>query len=379
MSRERGPHAARFVTHDGVYLLSHSVGLPVSGTRNAIDDCVGVWEADPAHAWPHWLHTIDEFRLALAHLIGGVGASICPQSNVSSALTKVLGALRPTFGAEAPTILVTEQAFPSLGYACRHSGYRVRYVEQAHDALDPDVWARHLADDVDVVLVTHVHSNTGELIPVADVTETATARGIVSIVDVAQSVGIVPIDVDDWSADFVVGSCVKWLSGGPGAGWLWVEPDMIDRCRPTDVGWFSHADPFEFDIHDFRYADDALRFWGGSPTVLPFAIARTSIETIADIGVDTIRAINLRLGDLLVQRLGDRVVSPHRHEHRSGTCIVAGAETLVEELSASGIEVDHRLSGIRISPHVHTSEADIELVASLLESPRSRRDTAPAQ
>ena len=53
----------------------------------------------------------------------------------------------------------------------------------------------HLADDVDVVLVTHVHSNTGELIPVADVTETATARGIVSIVDVGVASGeIRPVD-----------------------------------------------------------------------------------------------------------------------------------------------------------------------------------------
>ena len=49
--------------------------------------------------------------------------------------------------------------------------------------------------------------------------------------------------------DFIVGSCVKWLSGGPGAGFLWVGEDVIDRCQPQNVGWFSHEDPFEFDIH----------------------------------------------------------------------------------------------------------------------------------
>ena len=363
--------ADRFVTHGDGYLLSHSVGLPVAGMRAAVGDVLDVWESDPAQAWPHWLDTIDGFRHSLARLIGGDVGSICPQSNVTSGLTKILGALRPTFEAAVPTIVLTEQAFPSLGFACQHAGYRVRYVDRTDDALDLDVWDRHLGADVDVVLVTHVHSNTGELVPVAGITATAADRGIVSVVDVAQSVGIIPIDVHDWHADFLVGSCVKWLSGGPGAGWMWIDPDLVDRCRPVDVGWFSHADPFEFDIHDFRYADDALRFWGGTPSIVPFAVARMSIDTIADLGVPTIRDANLRLGDLLVERLGQRVVSPHRATHRSGTCIVTGGATLVDELARVGIEVDHRPSGLRVSPHVHTSDDAIDRLVELVAASRT--------
>jgi len=145
---------------------------------------------------------------------------------------------------------------------------------------------------------------------------------------------------------------------------------MVERCRPTDVGWFSHAEPFEFDIHDYRDAADALRFWGGSPTVLPFAVARTSIETIADIGVDKIRSANLALTELLIDRLGDRVVSPHRSAHRSGTCIVAADAQCVDRLLHVGVEVDHRPSGLRVSPHVHTTRRDIEVAADLIASTR---------
>ncbi len=366
MSTATADPADRFVTHDASYLLSHSVGLPVRGTRAAIDEYIGVWEADPADAWPRWLDTIDGFRQELAGLLGGDAASICPQSNVSSGLTKVLDALRPSFGRSVPRLLLTEAAFPSLGYVCEHSGYEVRYIGSDQRTLDPDVWAKHLTSDIDVVLVTHVHSNTGELVPAADIARIARDRGVVSIVDVAQSVGIIPIDVGGWDADVLVGSCVKWLSGGPGAGWIWVDPAMIDRCRPNDVGWFSHEDPFEFDIHRFRYAPDALRFWGGSPTVLPFVVARAAIATIAEIGVDTIRNANLALGDLLIERLDGHVVSPVAADQRSGTCIVAGDEALVDALLREGIEVDHRASGIRISPHVHTARADIERTAALI-------------
>ena len=54
-------------------------------------------------------------------------------------------------------------------------------------------------------------------------------RGALSIVDIAQSAGVIPIDLDAWAADFVIGSSVKWLCGGPGAGYLWANPDIIPR------------------------------------------------------------------------------------------------------------------------------------------------------
>ena len=169
-------------------------------------------------------------------------------------------------------------------------------------------------------------------------------------------------------ADFIVGSCVKWLSGGPGAGWLWARPGMIDRCEPNDVGWFSHKDPFEFNIHEFRYADDALRFWGGTPTVLPYAAARHSIDAIARVGVTTVREHNQHQIDALIDALGHLVVSPHDPLLRSGTSIVTGTDDDVARLADAGIFVDARRGGLRISPHLHTTSDDIEHVIAELRS-----------
>lgn len=356
----------RWVEHDGIYLLSHSVGLPLRGARAAAAEYVEVWEQDPEHAWPSWLAAVDEFRASLARLLATSPASICPQSNLSSGLTKVLGGLRDGF--EQPILLLSEEAFPSLGYVASHAGFDVRFVPRDEDATDPAVWEAHLDESVDVVLVTHVHSNTGELVPTPAIIEAARRLGVVSIIDVAQSAGIIPIDLAAWGADVVLGSCVKWLSGGPGAGWLWVHPEMIERCTPTDVGWWSHEDPFEFDIHTFRYADDALRFWGGTPTVSPFIVARHAIDVIGAIGVDAARDHNTELVDRLIDGLGDRVVSPHEIDRRSGTCVVAGTETEAAMLGAVGVAIDHRANGIRLSPHLHTDVADIDRVVALLSA-----------
>ncbi len=188
------------------------------------------------------------------------------------------------------------------------------------------------------------------------------------VVDTAQSVGVIPIDVSTMRADFLVGSCVKWLSGGPGAGWLWAHPDMVDRCEPDDVGWFSHDDPFEFDIHEFRYAGDALRFWGGTPTVLPYAAARHSIDVLAKVGVTAIRDHNQHQIDVLIAALGHLVVSPHDPLVRSGTCIVTGTDNDVARLAAGGIFVDARRGGLRLSPHLHTTADDLEHTIAELRS-----------
>lgn len=63
-----------------------------------------------------------------------------------------------------------------------------------------------------------------------------------------------------------------------------------------DLGWFSHEAPFEFDIHDFRYAKGAKRFWGGTPSVLPYMLAVASLQQLRAFGDSQIYQHNQRLG-----------------------------------------------------------------------------------
>jgi selenocysteine lyase/cysteine desulfurase len=191
-----------------------------------------------------------------------------------------------------------------------------------------------------------------------------------TVVDVAQSAGIVPIDAGAWDADFIVGSCVKFLCGGPGAGFLWVNDRVLHECQPTDVGWFSHDDPFEFDIHEFRYAESALRFWGGTPAVLPYAVAANSLETLIDIGIERIRAHSLELTQTIINSVPRKVLfTPARPASRGGTVVLDFGEqqsAAIHALAEAGVHFDARRTGMRLSPHVYTSKEEIETVISCL-------------
>jgi kynureninase len=366
-------HKALFVPSEGVYLLNHSVGRPPVNTRDAwVESFLEPWENAGEDVWPRWLETIENFRNSIADLLNGQAADFCPQVNLSSALTKVISSLKPAESRR--TILYTEQDFPSIAFVLQQAvkqGYTLKAMPGHLDTLDPIIWSEQLSGDVGLVLVTHVHSNTGRQVPVADICAQAHEREIISVVDIAQSVGVVPIDLCAWNADFVIGSCVKWLCGGPGAGFLWVAPHRLPECEPEDVGWFSHEDPFEFDMHNFRYATDALRFWGGTPSVTPFATAANSIRLIEHIGVETVRAHNLGLTQQIIEAVdAGSVITPSKPEQRGGTVVLKypdrRQEAVCSRLRQAHIAFDVRPIGIRMSPHIYNDADEIRLVIEQL-------------
>ena len=79
------------------------------------------------------------------------------------------------------------------------------------------------------------------------------------VLDTYQSAGTVPFSVKDLNVDFATGGSVKWLCGGPGAGYLYVRPDLHDQLQPKTTGWMAHEEPFAFDT-ELRYAPGVSSF-----------------------------------------------------------------------------------------------------------------------
>lgn len=354
----------------GPYLMAHSVGCLPTAARGELEAAMFTpWAARGGEAWPLWLSAVDDFRAAVAAVVKGAMAEICPQANVSAGLFSLLSGLPRQPGRDV--LLASAHSFPSLGYVLQQAerfGFRVELLPEDADPGDVEVWDRAMTKKVAAVLVMHVHSNTSLVAPVADIARMADERGIFSIVDVAQSAGILPIDVKAWGAGALVGSCVKWLCGGPGAGWLWSDPVKTSDFRPANVGWFSHESPFEFDIRDFRYAPDARRFWGGSPAIASCVLATQGLHEIHEIGVDKVLAHNRRL----LSRIAARVPQWSSQIDRAGKggtlCLKPGdrMDDIFAKLTAAGCHFDRRGAVLRLSFHLWNDEGDADIVAACL-------------
>ncbi|GAA6152352.1 aminotransferase class V-fold PLP-dependent enzyme [Pseudoteredinibacter isoporae] len=343
------------------YLLSHSVGLALRSSQQHWQEAFFQhWQENPEQAWPNWLESIDGFRTALGQLLNGDAEDFCPQSNLSSGFSKILQAVPPP-----PTrniILLSEEDFPSMSFVAQQAtafGWQLRFLPDTMDLQDLEQWKKQLSDDVGLVLLTHVYSNSSLRLPITELLACCRQNDILSVVDIAQSIGVVPIDLQDWQADFVLGSCVKWLCGGPGAGFMWVKPEKLSLCQPKDVGWFSHQNPFEFDVHNFRYHDSALRFWGGTPSVQPYALAKHSVEYFQRFGVENCWKHNQMLTEQLRNAAGNACITPRQ---RGGTVVLKfqEQEQFVKALSEAGIQFDQRPSGVRVSPHIYNEQSDVD-------------------
>ncbi len=375
-NRPTAPGAVRPLERDdfhlpgpGPYLETHSVGcLPRSAVAQLEAGFLAPWQRCGGEAWAEWLGEIDGFRAALAALFGGAAADYCPQANLSSGLAKLLDAL-PRGQARRHVWLAAEDAFPSLGFVLQQAqrqGFTLQLIPRERDPADPATWAAWIGPDTFGVLLTHVHSNTGSVTPVAEVARLCAQRGSHCVVDVAQSAGILPFSVGELCASAVLGSCIKWLCGGPGAGFIWIDPALAAALQPRDVGWFSHADPFEFDIHAWRPAPDARRLWGGTPSVAPFVIAAESLRRLHATGIDRVLAHNRRLMEAFVDDLPAPWRSRVRTRDVGGTlCIPLGEsfDLVTRALTADAVRYDCRGAVVRLSFHLCNELADAARVA----------------
>ena len=231
---------------------------------------------------------------------------------------------------------------------------------------DPAQWASALDDDVALVVAMHVSSNSGALTDIAAVAAAAKAAGARCIADCAQSVGVVPVAPAAWGVDAVLGTSVKWLCGGPGAAWLWVAPHDRTALDPMERGWWSHDNPFEMDIADFRYAPDARRWWGGTPDVAPFILSTAGIAEISAIGVDNIRTHNRALQAMLRAALEPRTPGWRWPVGDIGgtLCIDTAADQprVADALDRHNLRADFRGTVLRLSFHAYNGAADVEAV-----------------
>ena len=296
----------------------------------------------------------------IGRIVGAPERTTVMHQNVAIAEAVVLSCFRPT--PSRNRIVYERGNFPS-----------VRYLYQAQPGLEIVVCEddEEIVGAIDertlLVPISHVLFKSGEIQDVARIVARAHEAGAHVILDAYQSAGIVPLDVTALSVDFAVGGSVKWLCGGPGNGWLYVRPDLVERLEPAYTGWRAHELPFAFE-DEMRYAAGAARFLTGTPNVPALYAATAGYDLIEEIGVERIRANSLRHTDLLIalaDAAGFGIASPRDRRRRGGTVTVHVDEfpAVHKELAERQILCDFRPgAGIRIGPHFFTSDDELRHV-----------------
>jgi len=354
------------------YLVSHSLGAMPRAVPERLAAFAAQWAARGVRSWAEgwWSMPLDAGD-RIAPLVGAPPRSVVMHPNVSSGLGAILSCFDwPSLGRRTK-IVASALDFPTVLYACEaQSRIGARYVEVPGRAdapllFDHGRFLEAIDDETALVVISAVFYKTAELVDLAPIARRAKEMGARIVLDLYQAAGAVPLDVAGLGVDFAVGGSVKWLCGGPGAGYLYASAEACRSLSPRLTGWLGSAAPFAFEAPPQRYAEGVLRFANGSPHVPALVSAAPGHEVVARAGVPAIRAKSQRQTQALVAALqarGFAVVSPLEAARRGGsvTVDVPGGATVASLLAAREVLVDYRPgAGLRVSPHFYTSDAEL--------------------
>ncbi len=373
-----------------VYLISHSLGAMPRATYDRLHEYADRWATRGVRAWAEgWWDMPVTIGNEIARIIGADRDTVVMHQNVSICQSLILSCLLPPQDPKRNKIVFEELNFPSVMYVyeahARAHELRIARVK-SDDGITMPLERMLAAIDEETLLVpiSHVLFKSAFLQDARAITERAHEVGAMVVLDTYQSAGTVPFSVKDFDVDFATGGSVKWLCGGPGAGYLYVRPDLIDQLQPKTTGWMAHEHPFAFE-NEMHYAPNITRFLHGSPAIPALYAAESGYRIINEIGVAAIREKSIRQTQRLIElaeEAGFHVTSPGDPAQRGGTITVwdDNAAGITKELIRREFIVDYRPgAGVRISPHFYTKDEELELIVAEMKTIRDTHAFAAAE
>jgi kynureninase len=364
------------------YLISNSLGPMPEAASDALAEYAEMWNMRGIKAWEEgWWDIVTEIGDLAAPLLGAPPGTVVMQPSVTVASAIVRSCF--DWAGARNRIVHTELEFPSVMYlysGAQAEGAEVVVVPTSGDGITVDL--ERLLDAIDdrtaLVPISHVAFKSAFVQDAAAICEKAHRVGARVCLDVYQSAGVMPLEIEAWNADFAVGGCLKWLCGGPGNAFLYARPDLCDRLEPQVTGWMAADEPFAFELELTR-ADSIRRFLTGTPSVPAHMVARSGLEIINQIGPQAIREKSVVLTERIIERAdryGIDVATPRESHRRGGTVTLAppDAEPIARQLLDEDILIDYRPgAGIRLAPHFYNSgeECDraVDRIAELAPVP----------
>ncbi|MFL5467425.1 MAG: aminotransferase class V-fold PLP-dependent enzyme [Gemmatimonadaceae bacterium] len=365
------------ILENTTYLVSNSLGPMPRSVPEKLAEYGRDWGELGVKAWNRgWWELPVSVGDEIAPLINAGSGEVVMMPNVTIAQTAVLSAI--DFPAGRDTVVMTELDFPSVRYAyaamAERLGARV-VVVRSDDGISIDT--ERLLSGIDertrLVAVSHVLFRSAYLMDADAICRRAHEVGALVSLDSFHAVGIVPVDVNQSKTDFLTGGVLKWLCGGPGACFLYVNPAVRDQLKPALTGWQAHARPFAFE-ETMEFTAGPFRWLNGTPVIPALYAAAEGPRIIRRAGMQAVREKSIRLTSRLIELAdarGYKVNAPRDASRRGGTVAidVPHGYEVTQHLLSRNILVDYRVgAGIRIAPHFFSKQEEVEEAVSEIDA-----------
>jgi kynureninase len=353
------------IFRDSVYLNTCSLGALGERSRRKVAEFLDIWQRRGASAWYDvWWEALRDLRARYGKIVNAAPAEIGLAPSISVALSAVAEAIDYR---QRPKVVITSLDFPTVAYqwlAKEREGVELVVVESPDRVSVPvEAIAAAIDDRTALVVTSHVYFTSGAIQDIKRIAAAAHAHGALCVIDAYQSVGQIPVDVQDAGVDALVAGGLKWLLGGPGIVFLYMREALARRLEPAIAGWFGQREQFAFDPRALTFHDDTRRFELGTPALAAAYAQLGGLEYIEEIGIPAIRAVTAALTEDLIERAraaGFRPKVAASPAERSAIVMIPMPDPAasVRHLAAGGIIADSRPGHVRLSPFFYNVQDD---------------------
>lgn len=363
------------VTERANYLNHAAVSPPPLPTINAIQSQLADVSENGSVNFRDWLAVKESARRLVAGMLGARPEQLAFMRNTSDGLSTVANGLDWQPG---DNLVTFRREFPSNIYPWLRVrdalGVEVRMCEERNGRIDLAELIGLIDERTRVVAVSQVQFASGFRADLGRVGRAARAHDALLVVDVIQSLGVVPIDVEAELVDVAAAACHKWLLTPEGVGLLYLSERARERIQPTLVGWVSVPNPDDYANFEQGWNRGTLAWeTGTAPTAVIHGL-EASLKLLNEVGVGKIQAHLEILTDHLCERLRNtdyQVVSSRRPGEKSQIVCIrhpAGLSSmdLYAHLKQRNIITATRGDRLRIAPHLYNTLEEIDELVNAL-------------
>lgn len=356
------------VTEKWIYLYNGGINACPKPVGEAMRSFLKEWENGGRDAWPPAFQEFMELKSAFAKLINADGSRVMITESTTAAINLAADIIQPQ---KDQNVIVTELEFMSDTYpwiVCHPA--EVRFVPEKNGRIYENEIDELIDNKTAVFSISAVAVGSGYRADLNTIHERISSHNIPLMVDGAQAIGVVPIDVIEPEIDFLVCTASKWLFGPAGIGFLYIGERFINS-DPPNVGWLAAKNRSEWDLREPVLYEDAMRFQGGIPNLIGAVGALAGIRLIEEIGIDF---ISQRIEELTtcviegLESLGVEIWTPREKNQRAGIVFFKhpAAKELYKTLQNEKIYTGNFLDGIRVDIHFFNTEDEINKTLEII-------------
>jgi selenocysteine lyase/cysteine desulfurase len=363
------------VTERANYLNHAAVSPPPRPTIDAIQSQLADVSENGSVNFHDWLATKERARHLVASMLGAQPEQVAFMRNTSDGLSTVANGLDWRAG---DNLVTFRREFPSNIYPWLRArdafGVEVRMCEERGGRIDLDELIGLIDNKTRIVAVSHVQFGSGFRADLERLGRAARAHDALLVVDVIQSLGVVPIDVEAELVDVAAAAGHKWLLTPEGVGLLYLSARARERILPTLVGWVSVPNPDDHANFEQGWNRGTLAWETGTAPIAIIHGFEASLKLLNEVGVAKIQTHLEMLTDHLCERLqntGYEVVSSRRAGEKSQIVCIRhlnglSAMNLYAHLKQRDIITAPRADRLRIAPHLYNTLEEIDALVSAL-------------